>query len=89
MSYLGPIIIHSQNMNSIKALDEYFETPCFVYIEKIKTDGRNLYIDFKKNENMNIKLNDMKNKFKEFVSPDFVLKYNGEIFHFTHQFYDV
>ena len=80
MATLGPIIIHSQNMNSIKALDEYFEAPCFQYIEKIKTDGRNLYIDFKQ---MN------REKIREFVSPDFVLKYNGEIFHFTHQFYDV
>ena len=80
MAILGPIIIHSQSMNSIKALDEYFETPCIEYIEKIKTDGRNLYIDFKR-------IN--KDKIKQFVSPDFVLKYNGEIFHFTHQFYDL
>ena len=80
MATLGPIIIHSQNINSIKALDEYFETPCVEYIEKIKTDGRNLYIEFKP---MN------KDKIKGFVSPDFVLKYNGEIFYFTHQFYDL
>ena len=77
MATLGPIIIHSQNINSIKALDEYFEAPC---VEKINTDGRNLYIDFKP---MN------KDKIKQFVSSDFVLKYNGEIFYFTHQFYDV
>ena len=81
MATLGPIIIHSQNMNSIKALDEYFETSCIEYIEKIKTDGRNLYIDFKP-------MNKDK-KIRDFVSPDFVLKYNGEIFYFTHQFYDV
>ena len=80
MATLGPIIIHSQNLNSIKALDEHFERPCIEYIKKIKTDGRNLYIDFK---SMN------RDKIKQFVSPDFVLKYNGEIFHFTHQFYDV
>lgn len=80
MATLGPIIIHSQSMDSIKALDQHFETPCVQYIEKIKTDGRNLYIDFKP---MN------KDKIKQFISPDFVLKYNGEIFYFTHQFYDV
>ena len=81
MATLGPIIIHSQSMDSIKALDEYFETACIEYIEKIKTDGRNLYIDFKP-------MNKDK-KIRDFVSPDFVLKYNGEIFYFTHQFYDV
>lgn len=81
MATLGPIIIHSQSMDSIKALDQHFETPCVQYIEKIKTDGRNLYIDFKP---MN-----MKDKIKRFVSPDFVLKYNGITFQFTHQFYDV
>ena len=82
MATLGPIIIHSQNMNSIKALDTYFESPCIEYIENVRTDGRNLYIDFKD-------MKDMKDKIKEFVSPDFVLKYNGETFHFTHQFYDL
>lgn len=81
MATLGPIIIHSQNINSIKALDEHFDRPCIEYIEKIRTDGQNLYIDFKP---MNIK-----DKIKKFVSPNFVLKYNGEIFYFTHQFYDV
>ena len=81
MATLGPIIIHSQNMNSIKALDEHFQAPCVQYIEKIKTDGRNLYIDFK--------VINMKDKIKKFISPNFVLKYNGEIFYFTHQFYDV
>lgn len=80
MATLGPIIIHSQNMNSIKALDEYFQAPCIEYIEKIKTDGRNLYIDFKP---MN------KDKIKQFVSSEFVLSYKGESFPFTHQFYDV
>ena len=79
-SIMGPIILHTQNMDAIKALDEYFETPSINYIEKIKTDGRNLYIDFKP-------LN--KDKIKHFVSPEFVLKYNGQIFPFTHQFYDV
>lgn len=81
MATLGPIIIHSQNINSIKALDEHFDRPCIEYIEKIRTDGQNLYIDFKP---MNIK-----DKIKKFVSPDFVLKYNGETLYFTHQFYDV
>jgi hypothetical protein len=81
MAALGPIIIHSQNMNSIKALDEYFESPCVQYIEKVRTDGRNLYIDFKPMNN--------REKIREFITPNFVLKYNGEIFYFTHQFYDV
>ena len=81
MATLGPIIIHSQNINSIKALDEYFEKPCVSYIEQIKTDGRNLYIDFKPMQ--------FHDKIKDFISPNFVLKYKGEIFHFTHQFYDV
>ncbi len=80
MATLGPIIIHSQSMDSIKALDEYFETPRIQYIKNVKTDGRNLYIDFKP---MN------KDKIKKFISSDFVLKYNGVIFNFTHQFYDV
>jgi len=81
MAALGPIIIHSQNMNSIKALDEYFESPCIQYIEKVRTDGRNLYIDFKPMNN--------REKIREFITPNFVLKYNGEIFYFTHQFYDL
>jgi 3'-phosphoadenosine 5'-phosphosulfate sulfotransferase (PAPS reductase)/FAD synthetase len=35
------------------------------------------------------KMKGNKDKIKRFISPDFVLKYNGEIFYFTHQFYDV
>jgi hypothetical protein len=76
---IGPIIIHSQRLNAINALEEYFETKC---VKSIRSDGKNLYIDFKP-------LNKNKDKLKEFVSSDFVLSYKGEIFPFTHEFYDV
>ena len=79
---LGPIILHSQDINSIKALDEHFDSVAHKYIEKIRSDGHNLYIDFKP-------FYIMKEKARQFISPEFVLKYKGESFQFTHQFYDV
>ena len=76
-SMIGPIIVHSQRLDAINALEEYFETNC---IKRIRSDGKNLYIDFNP-------LN--KNKLKNFVSSDFILSYKGETFLFTHQFYDL
>jgi len=78
--YLGPIILHTQKLDAIVALEEYFETKC---IKRIRSDGKNFYIDFNP-IHTNSKL-----KLKEFISPDFVLTYNGEIVQFTHQFYDL
>ena len=77
---LGPIILHTQKLDAIVALEEYFETKC---IKRIRSDGKNFYIDFNP-IHTNSKL-----KLKEFVSSDFVLSYKGETFPFTHQFYDV
>jgi len=77
MTMIGPIIVHSQRLDAIIALEQYFETKC---IKRIRSDGKNLYIDFNP-------LN--KDKLGHFVSSDFVLSYNGEIFPFTHQFYDL
>ena len=78
MSSLGPIILHSQKLDAIVALEEYFESKC---IKRIRSDGKNFYIDFNPiHKNM---------KLKDFVSSDFVLSYKGETFPFTHQFYDV
>jgi hypothetical protein len=77
-TYLGPIIIHSQDTLTIRAIEEYFQAKC---IARIRSDSHNFYIDFKpmvKND-----------KLRDFVSPDFVLTHNGEIISFTHQFYDV
>ena len=77
-TYLGPIILHSQETEAIRAIEEYFETKC---IARIRSDDKNFYIDFRpmiKND-----------KLRRFVSPDFVLKHNGEVVRFTHQFYDV
>ena len=77
-TYLGPIILHSQETEAIRAIEEYFETKC---IARIRSDDKNFYIDFKpmiKND-----------KLRRFVSPDFVLRHNGEVVRFTHEFYDV
>lgn len=78
---IGPIIVHSQRLDAINALEEYFETNC---IKRIRSDGKNLYIDF----NYLNKINYDK-KLKDFVSSEFVLSYKGETFPFTHQFYDI
>lgn len=78
---IGPIIIHSQRLVAINALEEYFETNC---IKRIRSDGKNLYIDFNPLNKDKLKL-----KLRNFVSSDFVLSYKGETFSFTHQFYDV
>ena len=75
---LGPIILHTQDPNMIRSIEEYFETTC---IARIRSDSQNFYIDFKpmiKND-----------KLRRFVSPDFVLRHNGEVVRFTHEFYDV
>ena len=77
-TYLGPIILHTQDPNMILSIEEYFEAKC---IARIRTDDKNFYIDFKPMEK-----ND---KLREFVSPDFVLRHNGEVVRFTHQFYDL
>ena len=77
---LGPIILHTQKLDAIVALEEYFETKC---IKRIRSDGKNFYIDFNP-IHTNSKL-----KLKEFVSSDFMLSHKGEIFPFTHQFYDL
>ena len=77
---LGPIILHTQKLDAIVALEEYFESKC---IKRIRSDGKNLYIDFHPiHKNSKLKL-------KDFVSSEFVLSYKGETFPFTHQFYDV
>ena len=77
---LGPIILHSQKLDAIVALEEYFESKC---IKRIRSDGKNFYIDFNPiHKKLNLKL-------KDFVSSDFVLSYKGETFPFTHQFYDL
>lgn len=81
MSLIGPIIIHSQRLDAIHALEEYFETTC---IKRIRSDGKNLYIDFNPLNKINYN-----NKLRNFVSSDFRLSYKGETFPFTHQFYDV
>ena len=78
---IGPIIVHSQRLDAINALEEYFETNC---IKRIRSDGKNLYIDFNPLNKINYD-----DKLKKFVSSDFALSYKGEIFPFTHQFYDV
>jgi len=77
-TYLGPIILHSQDPNMIRAIEEYFNSKC---IARIRSDTQNFYIDFKPM--------DKSDKLRDFVSNDFVLRHNGEIVHFTHQFYDV
>jgi hypothetical protein len=77
-TYLGPIILHTQDPSMIRSIEEYFETNCIAHI---RSDDKNFYIDFKpmiKND-----------KLRQFVSPDFVLRHNGIIVRFTHQFYDV
>ena len=78
---LGPIIMHSQNIRHVNAIEEYFETKC---IARIRADERNFYIDFKP-----IDKNQYRNKLVKFVSPDFVLSYKGEIVRFSHEFYDL
>jgi hypothetical protein len=78
---LGPIIIHSQNISDINAIEEYFETKC---IARIRADERNFYIDFKP-----MNKNQYRNKLMKFVASDFVLSYKGEIVRFTHEFYDL
>ena len=77
---IGPIIVHSQRLDAINALEEYFETNC---IKRIWSDGKNLYIDF------NPLSNKLKLKLSHFVSSEFILSYKGESFPFTHQFYDL
>jgi hypothetical protein len=77
-TYLGPIIIHSQNINMIRAIEEYFEARC---IARIMSDSQNFYIDFKPMVKSD--------KLRDFVSPGFVLRHNGEVVQFTHQFYDL
>ncbi len=78
---IGPIIVHSQRLDAINALEEYFETNC---IKRIRSDGKNLYIDFNPLNKDKLKL-----KLRNFVSSDFRLSYRGETFPFTHQFYDL
>jgi hypothetical protein len=80
-SSIGPIIVHSQRLDAINALEEYFESNC---IKCIRSDGKNLYIDFKPLSKDKLKL-----KLMHFVSSEFVLSYKGETFPFTHQFYDL
>lgn len=80
-SSIGPIIVHSQRLDAINALEEYFETNC---IKRIRSDGKNLYIDFNPLNKINYD-----DKLKKFVSSDFVLSYKGERFPFTHQYYDL
>jgi len=80
-STIGPIIVHSQRLDAIIAIEEYFETNC---IKCIRSDGKNLYIDFKP-----LSKDKLKPKLRHFVSSEFILSYNGEAFPFTHQFYDV
>lgn len=80
-SSIGPIIVHSQRLDAINALEEYFETNC---IKRIRSDGKNLYIDFKPLSKDKLKL-----KLRNFVSSEFILSYKGEAFPFTHQFYDL
>ena len=75
---LGPIILHTQDPNMIRLIEEYFETNC---IARIRSDSQNFYIDFKPMYKSD--------KLRQFVSPDFVLRHNGTIVRFTHQFYDV
>ena len=77
-TYLGPIILHSQDTTMIQAIEEYFEAKC---IARIRSDSQNFYIDFKPMVKSD--------KLRDFVSPDFVLRHNGEVVRFTHQFYDV
>ena len=77
-TFLGPIILHTQDPNMIRSIEEYFESSCIAHI---RSDDKNFYIDFKpmiKND-----------KLRRFVSSDFVLMYNGSIVRFTHEFYDV
>jgi len=74
---LGPIILHSQKLDAIVALEEYFQSKC---VKRIRSDGKNFYIDFHPIHKM---------KLKEFISCDFVLSYKGETFPFTHEFYDL
>jgi len=81
MTTLGPIIIHSQNIRDVNAVEEYFETKC---IARIRADERNFYIDFKPMDK-----NQYRNKLMNFVSSDFILRNNGEIVRFTHEFYDL
>jgi hypothetical protein len=78
---LGPIIIHSQNISDINAVEEYFETKC---IARIRADECNFYIDFKPMDKSHFR-----NKLMNFVSSDFVLRHKGEIVRFTHEFYDL
>jgi hypothetical protein len=80
MTTLGPIIIHSQNISDLNAVEEYFETKC---IARIRADERNFYIDFKPMDK------NFRNKIMKFISSDFVLSYKGDVVHFTHQFYDL
>ena len=75
---LGPIILHSQDTEMIGAIEKYFETNC---IARIRTDSQNFYIDFKPM--------DKSHKLRDFISSDFVLRHNGKIVRFTHQFYDL
>lgn len=77
-TYLGPIILHSQDVNMIRAIEEYFQARC---IARIMSDSQNFYIDFKPMVKSD--------KLRDFVSPGFVLTHNGEVVRFTHQFYDV
>ena len=77
-TYLGPIILHSQDPNMIQAIEHYFESKC---IARIRSDSQNFYIDFNAMEKSD--------KLRAFVSPDFVLRHNGTIVRFTHQFYDL
>jgi hypothetical protein len=77
-TYLGPIILHSQDTQAIRAIEEYFQAKC---IARIRGDSQNFYIDFRpmiKND-----------KLRAFVSPDFELRHNGKVVRFTHQFYDL
>jgi hypothetical protein len=76
---LGPIILHTQKLDAIVALEEYFQSKC---VKRIRSDGKNFYIDFNPIHTNSTKL-------KDFVSSEFVLSYKGESFPFTHQFYDL
>lgn len=76
---LGPIILHTQKLDAIVALEEYFQSKC---VKRIRSDGKNFYIDFNPILTNSTKL-------KDFVSSDFILSYKGETFPFTHQFYDL
>ena len=81
---LVPIVIHSQNMDCVLAIENYFETK---FVKSVMSDGKNLYVEFNK-----INKNKYSDKLREFVSileEEIPFVYGDKSFKITTQYYDL